>query len=106
MGNKTEITNVERLEIMEDKYGVTLDGIFVEYEVGYLSVRGDIQAINGATINQSLEIVMTAYNRSGKVIQTASEYFDVDTFFAISPFSFWCEVIEKPEKVRVYPKAS
>lgn len=111
MCNKTEFENIERLEMMEDKCGVTLDGVYAEYEVidrdsKYISVRGEIQATNGTTINKSLSIVVTAYNGNGKVIATGSDYFDADNFFGISSFDITTKVIDKPTKIRIYPKIS
>jgi hypothetical protein len=111
MGKKTEIKNVERLEMMEDKCGVTLDGIYAEYESidtdsNYVNVRGEIQAKSGTKIDESLDIIITAYNSDGKVIATSSQEFDADNFFGISPFDICTGIIEKPVKIRVYPKIS
>jgi hypothetical protein len=111
MGKKTEIDNVERLEMMEEKCGVTLDGVYAEYEVlgddsNYVNVRGEIQATNGTTIDESIDIIITAYNSDGKVIATGNAYFDADDFFGISPFDICTDIIDKPVKIRIYPKIS
>ncbi len=111
MGKKEEIENVERLEMMEEKFGVSLEGVYAEYEtVGsdshYINVRGEIQAVNGTKLEESLDVIITAYNDSGKVIATGSDRFDTDEFFGLSPFDICTEIIEKPVKIRIYPKNS
>jgi hypothetical protein len=113
MGNKEEIENVERLEMMEEKCGVSIDGVYAvfwEYDDGYderyLCITGEIQAVSGTTIDKNIDVVFTAYNAEGKVIATGGNCFDADDFFCLSPFEFQINVIEKPAKIKIYPKIS
>ncbi len=111
MEKKEEIENIERLEMMEEKFGVSLEGIYAEFETvdddsHYVNVRGEIQAVNGTKLEESLDIIITAYNAEGKVIATSNAYFDEDDFFGLSPFDICVDIIEKPVKIRIYPKKS
>lgn len=106
---KTAIQAIEKMQAMEEKFGVSLEGLYAEYDdvdvdAKYLNVRGEIIAKNGSGIPEDIEIVMTAYNVNGQVISTASVYIDAENFFGISPFEFCQDIIEMPVKVRVYPK--
>lgn len=109
MSKKEEIENIERLEMMEEKCGVCLDGIYAEFEVltddlFFIHVRGEVQSVNGTTLEGNLSVTMVAYNTKGKVIATHSEHFNEDDFFGLSPFQLSTTIIEKPVKIRIYPK--
>lgn len=106
---KEEVENIERLEMMEERFGVSIEGVFAEYETldcgsNYLYVRGEIQAVNGTKLEKSLFVVITAYNAKGQVIATESNYFSADDFFGLSPIDICADIIEKPVKIRIYPK--
>lgn len=105
---KEELKSVERLEMMEEKIGVNFTGVYAEYERfdqegQYITVRGEVVAINATTIEDDIRIVMTAYNNDGKVICSGEVWILAENFFGISPFCFSESVIEKPVKIRVYP---
>ena len=111
MGKKTEIVNVERLEMMEEKYGVSIEGVYAEYEIVgedsfYINVRGEIQSINGTQLDESIDIIVTAYDTEGKVTATGGTTLDAEEFFGISPFDICTDIIDKPTKIRIYPKSS
>lgn len=108
MGKSVEIENIERLEIMEEKFGVSIEGAFAEFEFvnesGYLRVNGEIQATNGITIENDIVVAITAYSGSGKVILSTSCCFYAEDFFGLDSFSTFDTIIEKPVKIRIYPK--
>jgi len=111
MCKKEAIENIERLEMMEEKCGVSIDGayaVFEEVDVDsrYVTVNAEIQAVSGTTIDESIDVIFTAYNAEGKIIATGSDYFDADDFFGLSPINFCADIIEKPAKIRIYPKIS
>lgn len=111
MGKKKEIENVERLEMMEEKCGVSIEGVFAVFEEHdadsrYLTVTAEIQAVSGTTIEESIDVIITAYNSEGKVIATGSDYIDANDFFSLSPIDICIDIIEKPVKIRIYPKKS
>jgi len=106
--SREEMKNIERLEIMEEKLNVSIEGIYAKYakydeDSRYITVTGEIHASSGTTIEEDIEIIVTAYNSEGKVIATASDYIYADDFFALSPIEICLDVIEKPTKIRVYP---
>ncbi|WP_042168643.1 hypothetical protein [Paenibacillus gorillae] len=100
--------SVERLEVLEQKYGVEINTTaYLEYnefeEQDEIKVIGEIMSGN---LNTDLDVVTSVYNPQGEIIGTASSYIDSDTFEGIEPFS---EIISIPKgeqvgKVRIYPK--
>ncbi len=106
MGKPIEIDNIERLEMMEEKFGISINGVFAEFdnENSILEVKGEIQATNGTAIDDDIELQVSAYNSSGKVILSTSHPFCAEDFFGIDSFSTYNNIIEKPAKIRIYPK--
>lgn len=106
MGKPIEIDNIERLEMMEEKFGISIEGVFAEFnnEHSTLEVKGEIQATNGTTIDDDIDLQVTAYNSSGKVILSTSRSFYAEDFFGVDSFSTYDDIIEKPTKIRIYPK--
>ena len=109
---KEDITHmIERLEAFEDRVGVTLEGLFASTDDGYvgekywLAVNGELHPKEGTELGQSINVVLTAYDSTGRVIGVASQYFDSKSFFAFEAFSLGVGIYGIPAaKVRVYPK--
>ena len=109
MSKKIKFGNIERLEMMEENCGVSLDGVYAEYERisgndQRISVLGEVQSVGGTTIKDNIKLVMTAFNEDGNVIATTYTYFLAHKFFGISSFDLHEDVIEKPVKIRIYPE--
>ncbi len=113
MANKKEqIENIERLEIMEEKFGITIEGLNAQisfYEdsdyMPDVEIYGEIHAVNGTGIDDDIEIVATAFDRDGKVIGTTTDYIEKEDFFALQSLDITIsDVSSKPAKIRVYPK--
>lgn len=108
---KEYIENIERLEIMEEKFGIILEGLNAEisfYEdddtMSDVYIYGEIHAANGSTIEEDIVIVLTAYDKNGKVIGTGKEYIEKENFFAIHSLDGQISnIISKPAKIRIYP---
>jgi len=109
---KEYIENIERLEIMEEKFGIILEGLNAQmsfYEdddtMSDVEIYGEIHAANGSTIDNDIEIVATAFDEDGKVIGTGTEYIEQEDFFALQALSTTISnIISRPVKIRVYPK--
>ena len=109
--SKEQIENLERLEIMEDKFGIYIEGLYAEItqwedvELPDLAIYGEVHASNGTGINENICIVATAFNKEGKVIGAGEAHIYQEDFFAIEPLTIFINyIIEKPSKIRIYPK--
>lgn len=109
-------SKIERLEVFEERLGVSLESLsaFVEESppgYGYimLKVRGELQPRNGTQLRQDIRLKVTAYGSSKRIIGTSSDRdapkFSVERFFGLAAFEveFWLPVTQV-SKVRVYPK--
>ncbi len=100
---------VERLEAFEDRLGVSLEGLYAaqDTEYGYLNVNGELHPREGTELDDDLDIVVTLYDASGRVIGVATEWIDSERFFGFEAFSVRLrDVVTPPAKVRIYPKAT
>lgn len=109
---KEQIENLERLEIMEEKFGVVLQGLNAEMSyfdddeyMPNLNIYGEIHAANGTGIDQDIEIMVTAFDQDGKVIGNSSECIEKDDFFVLQAIDIMIsDISSKPAKIRIYPK--
>jgi hypothetical protein len=114
MFKKESFENIERLEIMEDRYGITFEGLNIEIEADdtygctdlfRACIYAEIHSVNGTNINDDLQIVATAFNKEGKVIGATSASIYKVNFFAVEELGIRIgKMIEKPAKIRVYPR--
>jgi hypothetical protein len=115
---------VERLEVIENKFGVSLNAsAFLDflteeddstgeeciYEI-QLEVSGEIIA---DVLNKDIDIVAVAYNTAGSIVATATALPPIykDSFvgianFQIQMFDLPLDEEELPTHVRVYPTSS
>lgn len=115
MANKKEqIDNIEQLEIMEEKFGINLEGLNAQISfydsddnMPDVNIFGEIHAANGTGIKEDIEIVATAFDQEGKVIGTTTDYIEKDDFFALQSLNITIyDISSKPAKIRIYPKKS
>lgn len=109
---KEKINNLERLEIMEDKCGISLEGLsahlqFYDEEIDAPSIviNGEVHAKNGAEIKTNIQIVATAFDSNGIVL--CSDYSNIlaERFYVLEYFKITImNLIDIPVKIRVYPK--
>lgn len=107
--NKQQLNNIERIETMEEKLGISIEGLNAEIEDldgdKTVYIYGEVFSTSGKNIASDIEIVATAFNKEGKVIGIERTYFDSDNFFALQPLEMiFMDIIDKPEKIRIYPK--
>lgn len=107
-----QIQNIERLEIMEDKYGVRFEGVNATFQLYnentgqvVIDVYGEIQALNGTGIVDDLSISAIVYGSDGKVLGSYSTSIESDKFFALCPIRmiFFIGNYQEPAKLRIYP---
>lgn len=108
----TDTLPIERLELFEERLGVYLDALYILYEVkpynnqpfNLLIVMGELYAKNGSGLEQDIDLIVTVYNSSGRVIGLESKYFSKSTFFGLEAFRIQVQVYEMPAKIRIYPQ--
>ena len=110
MGQYERIDNVERFEDMEVKFSIYFEGLNIVFErlsedALYVKAMGEIHSSTGTELEQDIDIIVTAFNEEDEVIGTGSQWFDEDSFFNLAPLDLSVEVMKKPAKVRIYPKA-
>jgi len=104
---------VERIELFEERLGVSLDGLFVVWDPsslnpggGFITVTGEVHANSGMTIPQSLRLVVSVHDDSGKVLGMDNHiWLLAEKFFGFEAFQIVVILSDRPSKVRVYPKA-
>ncbi len=114
MSDRLDVTDlIERLEVFEEKAGVFLDALAAtlmfehsnkgEYEI---EVFGELHPVNGTELNSDLDIVVVAYDKQGRVMQSRSTYVDQSKFFGLEIFQIWVpHLLSKPSKIRIMIKS-
>jgi hypothetical protein len=110
-GQKREITSIiERLELIEDKMGVSLGGIYATIEKSSwknkhfeLCINFDILSSSGDPLENSFSIQGVAYNEIGQSLGIGTQYIDCDKFFGLASESITITVDQVPAKIRLYP---
>jgi len=102
-------SKIERLEALEDRFGLSLSGLSAFYEQlrddNNLTISGDIHAKTGTTISQEICIQFVAYDSSERVIGTAEMYISPLRFFGLDTFAILIEPsVSDVAKIRIYPK--
>ena len=113
MKRKDITSSIERLEAFEKRLNVKFESLSAfETKEEYLDdhnvvVLGELHAIRDTGISEDIEIQLTVYDNSGRVIKTATEYIDSDKFFGFHTFEITCTVPPKTvTKTRLIPKLS
>ena len=101
---------VERLEMFEERLGVTLESLFASMDrYGMIRIAGELHPRTGPTLNQNIAIRASCHDASGRVVGT-NRYgiFYKDKLFGLQVFEF---VINSPSlanvkvaKIRIFPE--
>jgi hypothetical protein len=109
--SKIDITEkIERLEAFEERSEVILESLSVFLNDDGtdsipLKICGELLARNGTELQQDIELVVSAYDESGRVIKTCSKFYNVDSFFGLEIFEVDMILpIPNVSKIRIYPK--
>lgn len=106
MPKTTEITDrVERLDALEDRFGIAFEGMYVVYEGGSspkVSANFDVVA-RGSGPPDYLQVYVSAYNDKGQLIGTGHTYVNEEDFVGIASCSTRVDCPTLPVKVRIYP---
>ena len=108
---KYEITGiVERLELMEEKFGISIDGLYATCEKQtwnnaesfQLTLNFDVTATTG-DIDRGFSIRANAYNTQGQLIGTQTAFIDVRQFMGFESKTIQLDVDHSPTKLRLFP---
>jgi hypothetical protein len=105
-------SRIERLEVFEERSGVRLESLsafVLEFDSLpiYVTVRGELQARDGTELQQDVELVIAAYDSSGRIVDTRTIYYYKKNFFGLETFDEPMMIpvpVNQLAKVRVYPK--
>ena len=83
VSGKSEITNiVERLELLEDKFGIVISGLYAScdsrpYNIPpnhVVIINFDVNSLAGGELERSLKINASAYNTAGQLLSTEEAF--------------------------------
>jgi hypothetical protein len=108
---------LERLEAFEERAGVRLEALYAtaEHSTGWtingkwvsagIQVNGELHPRDGTSLGQIVTVKADAYDKLGRLVGTAKDYFNPKQFFGYQTFSM--RVGEVPfhqiSKIRIYP---
>lgn len=108
---KKEITKiVERLELLEEKFGVAISGLYAICEPRdcatpsyWVTINFDLASLSGGKLERSFAVYANAYNSAGQLLNMSRPCIDANDFMGLQSFSLCLEVDQVPEKIRLYP---
>jgi hypothetical protein len=110
-----EITNIiERLELLEEKFGITISGLYADSKPvrvngveGYIYIRinFDLTSLAGDKLERDFSVVASVYNSAGQLLDTKSTLIYADKFNGFSSVSMSLyDLDQTPAKIRLFPK--
>ena len=112
---KKEITKIiERLELLEEKFGIAISGIYASCEETpwnrptgdyRVIVNFDISSLNGDALARSLHICASAYNSAGQLLSKQESHIDKDDFAGFASIDITLYLDQMPERIRLFPTA-
>ena len=110
---KKEITEIiERLELLEEKFGIAISGIYASCEETpwnrptgdyRVIVNFDISSLNGDALARSLHICASAYNSAGQLLSKQQSHIDKDDFAGFASIDITLYLDQMPERIRLFP---
>ena len=110
---KKEITEIiERLELLEEKFGISISGIYASCEETpwnkptgdyRVIVNFDISSLNGDALARSLHICASAYNSAGQLLSKQQSHIDKDDFAGFASIDITLYLDQMPERIRLFP---
>ncbi len=108
---------LERLEAFEERAGVRLEALYAHIrhdhaisvkgkDVAYgIQVNGELHPRGGTSLERIVTINADAYDRLGRLVGTAKDYFNPKQFFGYQTFSMRVGNVpfHQISKIRIYP---
>ena len=114
VSGKSEITNiVERLELLEDKFGVSISALHASCDsrpfdsppVYAVKINFDLNSSTGGELERSLKINASTYNTAGQLLRTEKAYITKENFIGFESIEMKFFVDQAPTKIRLFPAA-
>lgn len=112
MQRKDITDRVEQLQPFEDRLKVTIKAVSAfacrddEDEDVRIVVRGELHPGDGDTLSQDIQINLSIYDKSDRVIETDSDFVNAEDFFGFHTFELSCYPhTTSISKLRLYPQA-
>ena len=109
---KSEITNIiERLELLEDKFGIGISGLYASCESRphvsppdhVVRINFDVNSAAGGELERSLKINASTYNTAGQLLSTEKVYVTQENFIGFESKEMIFFVDQTPTKIRLFP---
>ena len=109
---KHEITSiVERLELIEEKLGISFTSIYATVQKRIwssppdflLRINFDILSTSGGAVEHAFHVRAVAYNEAGQAIGKGEIFVNNDSFLGFDSKSFEISADQSPVKVRLFP---
>ena len=79
--------SVERLEAFEERLGVSLEGLFAYIQSNqYIKINGELHSRNGNEIDQDIQLMISAHNAAGSVLNATTTTIRANSFFGLEIF--------------------
>jgi hypothetical protein len=96
---------VERTKSMEQRLGISIQGVYANLEGDYITVNFEINVDGGGKLAQDIVVVVVVYDAAGRVIDTASDYLIAEKVLGSRVESMTLSVPnQRITKIRVYPQ--
>lgn len=98
---------IERLEVFEEKFGVSIRSLSVKYgSEKWFRIFYELHPLEGTSINNRICIECVCYDNEGFIIFKTSDSFNPKDFFGFEVVQIYVEPIEvsRVSKIRIYPK--
>jgi len=76
---------IERLPIVEQRFGISLAGLYAYGDGEYIHVNGEIRS--AATLDADLEVVANLYDAGGRMLGEMKHIVSADDFMGFDSFS-------------------
>lgn len=116
--SKREITDiVERLELLEEKFGIAISGLYATCEyIPYVTppyheviINFDVTSLGGGKLeggsNDGFKLCASAYNSEGQLLKTETTYLVYDGFMGFESKSIRAHLDQVPARIRLSPTA-
>ena len=103
---KGDVTHlVQRIEAFEDRMGVRIEALFAYLDdEGGLKVNFELHSRNGNHLQKDTKMVVTVYDKDGRLISQSSDMSFVNSFFGFDTYSIYQKFPGKLAKIRLTPR--
>ena len=110
VASKALTKSVERLEVFEERFGVTLEKVSVNVsdDFAWLTVAGEVHLAGSGSLARDIKLVAAAYDSEGSIIGTGETTVYAQRFSGFDVFTMTIHTADiglLATRIRVFPKA-